>query len=192
LFIKITSHTQNQTVQVNKPLKISGISSDNVNSNCTVYADWNDQKPLQRATPTGSNGIDDYSNWTFTYTNNYHLITEGANELTSKLDCGTGQVKYYTVNVTGVYNQQPRLVEAMTDNNVTISSSVNREPSSSLSPDADDVEDGSSDNEGSNTDNSGNGDDLEDKEENIGNNNDLFEENDETDSSDEEIGDLFE
>ena len=192
LFIKITSHTQNQTVQVNKPLKISGISSDNVNSNCTVYADWNDQKPLQRATPTGSNGIDDYSNWTFTYTNNYHLMTEGANELTSKLDCGTGQVKYYTVNVTGVYNQQPRLVEAMTDNNVTTSSSVNGEPSSSLSPNADDVEDDSSDNEGSNTDNSGNGDVLEDKEENIGNNNDRFEENDETDSSDEEIGDLFE
>jgi hypothetical protein len=201
LFIKITSHTQNQTVQVNKPLKISGISSDNVNSNCTVYTDWNDQKPLQRVTPTGPNGINDYSNWTFTYTSNYHLMTEGANELTSKLDCGNGQVKYYTVNVTGVYNQQPRLVEAMTDNNVTISSSVNGEPSSSLPPNTDDAEDSSSDNEGSNADNSGNGDDGNggdngepppENEENIGNNNDLFEENDETDSSDEEIGDLFE
>jgi hypothetical protein len=181
-------------------------------------------------------------------------MTEGANELTSKLDCGNGQVKYYTVNVTGVYNQQPRLVEAMTDNNVTISSSVNREPSSSLPPNTDDAEDSSSDNEGSNADNSGNGDDGNggdngdcdpsypddcipssppdldcgdngvpndfkvtgsdphgfdrdsngigcesnspqpppENEENIGNNNDLFEENDETDSSDEEIGDLFE
>jgi hypothetical protein len=211
LFIKITSHTQNQTVQVNKPLKISGISSDNVNSHCTVYADWNDQKPLQRVTPTGPNGINDYSNWTFTYTSNYHLMTEGANELTSKLDCGTGQVKYYTVNVTGVYDQQPRLAGAMTDNNVTISSSVNREPSSSVPPNTDDMEDSSSDSESSNTGNNGdncdgtgceanggdngdkdNGDILEDKEENIGNNNDLFEENDETDSSDEEIGDLFE
>jgi hypothetical protein len=26
-------------------------------------------------------------------------MTEGANELTSKLGCGTGEVKYYTVNV---------------------------------------------------------------------------------------------
>jgi hypothetical protein len=119
-------------------------------------------------------------------------MTEGANELTSKLDCGNGQVKYYTVNVTGVYNQQPRLVEAMTDNNVTISSSVNREPSSSLPPNTDDAEDSSSDNEGSNADNSGTADVLEDKEENIGNNNDLFDKNDETDFSDEEIGDLFE
>jgi hypothetical protein len=117
-------------------------------------------------------------------------MTEGANELTSKLDCGTGHVKYYTVNVTGVYNQQPRLVEAMSDNNVTISSRINREPSSSLPSNSDAVEDSSSDNEGSNTDNSGDGDVPEDKE-NIVNNNDLFEENDETDSSDEEIDDLF-
>jgi hypothetical protein len=193
LFIKITSHTQNQTVHINRPLKISGISSDNVNSNCSVYADWNDQKPLQQVTPTGPNGINDYSNWTFTYTSDYHLMTEGANELTSKLDCGTGQVKYYTVNVTGVYDQQPQLVGAIADNNETTSSSVNGEPSSSLPSNTDDMEDSSSDNEGSDADNSDYGDVLEeDVEENIRNNNDLFDENDETDPSDEEIGDLFE
>jgi hypothetical protein len=186
LFIKITSH-------INRPLKISGISSDNVNSNCSVYADWNDQKPLQQVTPTGPNGINDYSNWTFTYTSDYHLMTEGANELTSKLDCGTGQVKYYTVNVTGVYDQQPQLVGAIADNNETTSSSVNGEPSSSLPSNTDDMEDSSSDNEGSDADNSDYGDVLEeDVEENIRNNNDLFDENDETDPSDEEIGDLFE
>jgi hypothetical protein len=192
LFIKITSHTQNQTVHAGRPLKISGISSDNVNSNCTVYADWNDQKPLQQVTPTGPNGINDYSNWTFTYTSNYHLMTEGANELTSKLDCGTGQVKYYTVNITGVYDQQPQLVGATADNNETTSSSINGEPSS-LPSNTDDMKDSSSDNEDSDADNSDNGNILEeDVEENIGNNNDLFEENDETESSDEEIGDLFE
>ena len=195
LFIKITSHTQNQTVHINRPLKISGISSDNVNSNCSVYADWNDQKPLQQVTPTGPNGINDYSNWTFTYTSDYHLMTEGANELTSKLDCGTGQVKYYTVNVTGVYDQQPQMVGAIADNNETTSSSVNGEPSSSLPSNTDDMEDSSSDNEGSDADNSDDGDVLEeDIEENIrnNNNNDFFDENDETDPSDEEIGDLFE
>jgi hypothetical protein len=193
LSIKITSHTQNQTVPANRPLTISGVSSDNVNSNCTVYADWNDQKPLQHTTPTGPNGINDYSNWTFTYTGDYHLMTEGANELTSKLDCGTGQVKYYTVNVTGVYDQQPQLVGAMADNNKTTSSNVNGPsafPHQSTAPpfssNTDDIEDNNSDDEGSDADDSSNEDVIEEDIE------DLFEEDDETESSDGEIGDLFE
>ena len=202
LSIKITSHTQNQTVPANRPLTISGVSSDNVNSNCTVYADWNDQKPLQQTTPTGPNGINDYSNWTFTYASDYHLMTGGANELTSKLDCGTGQVKYYTVNVTGVYDQQPQLVGAMADNNETISSSVNGPsafpdqssappPFSSNSDDiednnSDDIEDNNSDDESSDADDSNNEDVIEEDIE------DLFEEDDGTESSDGEIGDLFE
>jgi hypothetical protein len=193
LSIKITSHTQNQTVPANRPLTISGVSSDNVNSNCTVYADWNDQKPLQHTTPTGPNGINDYSNWTFTYTGDYHLMTEGANELTSKLDCGTGQVKYYTVNVTGVYDRQPQLVGAMADNNKTTSSNVDgpsASPHQSTAPpfssNTDDIEDNNSDDEGSDADDSSNEDVIEEDIE------DLFEEDDETESSDGEIGDLFE
>ena len=193
LSIKITSHSQNQTVTANRPLTISGVSSDNVNSNCTVYADWNDQKPLQQTTPTGPNGINDYSNWTFSYTGDYHLMTEGANELTSKLDCGTGQVKYNTVNVTGVHDQQPQLVGAMADNNKTTSSSVD-DPSAfpdqlsapPLSSNTDGIEDNNSDDEGSDADDSNNEDVIEEDIEG------LFEENDETESSDGEIGDLFE
>jgi hypothetical protein len=191
LSIKITSHSQNQTVTANRPLTITGVSSDNVNSNCTVYADWNDQKPLQQTTPTGPNGINDYSNWTFTYTGDYHLMTEGANELTSKLDCGSGQVKYNTVNVTGVYDQQPQLVGAMADNNKTTPSSVD-DPSAfpdqssapPLSSGTDAIEDNISDDEVSNADDSNNKDVIEEDE-------DLFEEDDETESSDWEIGDLF-
>jgi hypothetical protein len=161
LSIEITSHNQNQTVPANRPLTVSGVSSDNINSNCTVYADWNDQKPLQQTTPTGPNGVNDYSNWTFTYTGNYHLMTEGANELTSKLDCGTGQVKYYTVNVTGVYGQQPQLVGAMADNNKTTSSNVDASfPRQSTAPpfssNTDDIEDNNSDDEGSDADDSSN------------------------------------
>jgi hypothetical protein len=221
LSIKITSPTQNQTVPANIPLTISGVSSDNVNSNCTVYTDWNDQKPLQHTTPTGPNGINDYSNWTFTYTGEYHLMTEGANELTSKLDCGTGQVKYYTVNVTGVYDQQPQLVGAMADNNKTTSSNVNGPsafPHQSTAPpfssNTDDIEDNNSDDEGSDADDSSNEDVIEEDVDDIEDNNsddegsdaddssnegvieedieDLFEEDDETESSDGEIGDLFE
>lgn len=193
LSIKITSHSQNQTVTANMPLTISGISSDNVSSNCTVYADWNDQKPLQQTTPTGPNGLNDYSNWTFTYTSDYHLMTEGANELTSKLDCGTGQVKYNTVNVTGVYDQQPQLVGAMADNNKKTTSSSVDDPSAfpdqssapPFSSNTDGIEDNNSDDEGSDADDSNNEDVSEEDIEG------LFEENDETESSDGEIGDLF-
>jgi hypothetical protein len=192
LSIKIISHTQNQTVPANRPLTISGVSSDSVNSNCTVYADWNDQKPLQHTTPTGPN---DYSNWTFTYTGDYHLMTEGANELTSKLDCGTGQVKYYTVNVTGVYDQQPQLVGAMADNNKTTSSNVDglsAFPHQSTAPpfssNTDDIEDNNADDEGSDADDSSN-EGVIDGDEDIES---LFEEDDETESPDGESGNLFE
>ena len=121
-------------------------------------------------------------------------MTGGANELTSKLDCGTGQVKYYTVNVTGVYDQQPQLVGAMADNNETISSSVNGPsafPDQSSAPppfssNSDDIEDNNSDDESSDADDSNNEDVIEEDIE------DLFEEDDGTESSDGEIGDLFE
>jgi hypothetical protein len=204
LSIKITSHIQNQTVPANKPLKISGISSDNFNSNCTVYADWNDQKPLQKVTPSGPNGANDYSNWTFAYTSNYHVVTEGANELTSKLDCGTGLIKYYTVNVTGINEQQVQASanETATSTNIgdpstfplqsTTPSLVSPPSSSSTTNEESDV---SSDDEDSITGNSGDDDLIQEDgtiEQNTGNNNDFFEDNDESESSDEDIGDLFE
>jgi hypothetical protein len=64
---------------------------------------------MQKVTPTGSavrgEGTDDYSSWTFTYSKDYHLITEGVNELTSKISCQNSPsniTKSYSVNVTGV------------------------------------------------------------------------------------------
>ena len=207
LSIKITSHSQNQTVPANKPLKISGISSDNINSNCTVYADWNDQKPLQQVTPAGPNGPNDYTNWTFTYTSNYHVITEGANELTSKLDCGSGLTKYYTVNVTGIKEQQGQM-DGASANETATSTSIGDpsasslqsttpslvSPPSSSSSNTNDESDISSDDEDSITGNLGDNDIQEDEtiEQNTGNNNDLFEDNDESESSNEDIGNLFE
>src|SRR5919107_169425 len=47
----------------------------------------------------------DYSTWNYTYTNNYHLITNGTNELTSKLSCissPTNLTKFYSVNLIGI------------------------------------------------------------------------------------------
>jgi hypothetical protein len=106
--IKVTSPTTGQQVPTGE-LTISGTSTDNATTDCTVYADWNDQKPFQTATATGPAGVNDYSRWTFTYTNNYHLITNGTNNLTSKLSCvdannsnNANLTKSYSVDVIGV------------------------------------------------------------------------------------------
>jgi hypothetical protein len=108
--VKITSPTTGQQVPTGE-LIISGTSTDNATTDCTVYADWNNTKPFQTATATGPAGVNDYSRWTFTYTDDYHLITNGTNNLTSKLSCvgddsnvGTtaNLTKSYSVNVIGV------------------------------------------------------------------------------------------
>lgn len=85
-------------------MAISGISADNSTTDCQVFVDWNDLKPFQRAIATGPGGSTDYSSWKFTYTPAYHLISDGSNELTSKLSCLDDQgylAKWYSVNVTG-------------------------------------------------------------------------------------------
>ena len=49
--------------------------------------------------------MNDYSNCTFTYTGNYHFITNGTNELAAKLSClssPTNLTKWNSVNVTGI------------------------------------------------------------------------------------------
>ena len=108
LGIKITSPSTGQQVPIGE-LTISGISTDNITTDCTVYADINNTKPFQKAVATGPGGLDDYSTWTYTYTADYHLITNGTNNLTSKLSCiynsnggTTNLTKSYSVNVIGV------------------------------------------------------------------------------------------
>ena len=108
LGIKITSHEQGQEVPVGE-LTISGTSTDNATSDCIVYADVNNIKPFQKAIATGPGGANDYSTWTFTYTDKYHLITNGTNELTAKLSCvssPTNLTKWNSVIVVGVMNTQ--------------------------------------------------------------------------------------
>jgi len=109
LGVKITYPKPNQTVPVGE-LTIHGTSSDGPETNCQVYVDWNDAKPMQNVTGLGLGGPNDYSNWTYTYTQNYHLVSEGTNELTSKISCyGNSGVsnmtsKFYSINVTGSAN----------------------------------------------------------------------------------------
>jgi hypothetical protein len=110
IWIKITSPLTGQQVPMGE-LMISGESSDNGTSECQVYVDWNNQKPYQRATPTGADNSQDFSNWTFTYNSSYHTIQEGINDLTSKLTClgspsnPLAMNKWYSINVTGVNSQ---------------------------------------------------------------------------------------
>jgi Concanavalin A-like lectin/glucanases superfamily len=84
--VDITSPAPSQQVPVGE-LTISGTSADNATTNCQVDVDLNNQKPYQKTLATGPGGVNDYSNWTFTYTKDYHLITNGTNELTAKLSC---------------------------------------------------------------------------------------------------------
>jgi len=104
LGVKITSPLKNATVPAGQ-LTISGISSDTAITNCMVYIDWNDLKPMQNVTANGPGGATDYSNWTYTYNERYHNISAGINELTSKITCydnpGNITKKYYSVNITG-------------------------------------------------------------------------------------------
>jgi hypothetical protein len=131
LGLKITSHEQGQEVPVGE-LTISGTSTDNATSDCIVYADVNNIKPFQKAIATGPGGANDYSTWTFTYTDKYHLITNGTNELTAKLSCvssPTNLTKWNSVIVVGVMNtqqQQPPMSTSIvndsvvSDNNTTL------------------------------------------------------------------------
>jgi hypothetical protein len=123
--IQITSPQAGQQVPPGD-LKIQGISSDNEDTDCMVYADVNDITPMQNVSAAGdSKKVNDFSKWSFTYTPEYQLIKLGENELTAKITClnernpnadafhlmSTSAApldsspplsKWHTVNVTGV------------------------------------------------------------------------------------------
>ena len=132
--IQITSPQEGQQVPPGE-LTIRGISSDDENTDCRVYADVNDVAPMQNVTAAGdSKKNNDFSKWIFTYTPEYQLIKQGENELTAKITCSDERnpntdalllmstssdpptsssplSKWHTVNVTGVvgatFNTQP-------------------------------------------------------------------------------------
>jgi hypothetical protein len=85
--IQIVSPHDGQLVPPGE-LAIQGISSDNEETDCQVYADVNDITPMPRVTAAGDSGEAlDFSKWTFTYSQDYQLIKEGENELTAKISC---------------------------------------------------------------------------------------------------------
>jgi hypothetical protein len=120
--VKITSPLGNVTV-TSGPLTIYGFSSDTTTTNCRVYVDWNDLKPMQNVTAKGPGGENDYSNWTYTYTEKYHNIAPGINELTSKITCfdnpNNVTSKYYSINITGLKNNTVSPTLPSSNNNIT-------------------------------------------------------------------------
>jgi hypothetical protein len=102
--VKILSPVSGKDIPVGN-LTIFGVSTDNEKSDCTVFVDWNNEKPFQEAKAAGPYGNDDYSSWTFTYSPSYHTIENGINDLTSKLECLENSkvtTKWHSINVTGV------------------------------------------------------------------------------------------
>lgn len=120
--VKIMSPSGNVTVP-SGPLTIYGISSDTSKTNCRVYVDWNDLKPMQNVTAKGLSGENDYSNWTYTYTEKYHTIAPGINELTSKITCFDNPnnitSKYYSINITGLKNNTVSPTLPSSSSNIT-------------------------------------------------------------------------
>ncbi|MGA7976262.1 MAG: hypothetical protein WB975_03425, partial [Nitrososphaeraceae archaeon] len=117
-YVNITSPVPNQNVTIGN-LTVAGTSSDNSTSNCTVYVGWNDSRPFQKAMPNGSQGVEDYSKWNFTFDPTNHEIINGTNLINSELSCfelfphnvtsyapnATNPLNVtYAVNVTGVIN----------------------------------------------------------------------------------------
>jgi hypothetical protein len=110
--VKIAFPKANSTVPVGT-LTINGTSSDTSQTDCRVYVDWNDLKPMQNVTAAGINGTNDYSSWKFTYDQKYHTIVQGTNELTSKIICTNNlsgnTTKFYSINVTGTMSNSSSL-----------------------------------------------------------------------------------
>jgi hypothetical protein len=90
--IQITTPQDGQQVPPGE-LSIQGISSDDEETDCQVYADVNDITPMRNVTAAGDSEKDnDFSKWTFKFTQDYQLIKQGENELTAKITCsGDGE-----------------------------------------------------------------------------------------------------
>jgi hypothetical protein len=214
--VKITSPTTNQNVSTGQ-LTITGTSTDTAARECQVYTDWNDRKPFQRVVAAGPAGNGDYSRWNFTYAATYHEITNGTNELTSKISClanPTNLTKWYSINVTGIeglipptedYVQSISQVQSNSTGNSTGNSSGLVPSSSTInaaqinspsldsivgSDDSDDDQDANGD--GDNNDNDSEEQEEQEEQEEEENNRDFADGdfvNDEDDSSDEVTND---
>ena len=105
-WVKIDTPVVDQQIPVGKELSVSGESSDDTSKDCDVSVIVNYVKPYHTASATGAGGADDYSQWDFTLSPNYTEIKEGTNRITAKLFCSPTSVRWYSVDIMGVYASQ--------------------------------------------------------------------------------------
>jgi len=105
-WIKIVTPETDQQIPVGKEFTVSGESSDDTSKDCDVSVIVNYVKPYHIASATGAGGADDYSQWDFTLSSNYTEIKEGTNRITAKLFCSPTSVRWYSVDIMGVYASQ--------------------------------------------------------------------------------------
>src|SRR5215204_3607150 len=133
--VKITSPSEEKQIPLGE-LTISGISSDTPNQNCIVFVDWNDLKPFQKVRAAGPGGINDFSEWIFTYDSSYHEIVAGNNELTSKITCLDGSkslTKWNSINITG-YSQNSSSLPVVHKNTTSLASTSKQLPLQNILP----------------------------------------------------------
>lgn len=85
--IGITSHRNGSYVYLSPELTIKGTSSDTSNTDCTILTSINNVQPFQNASATGSQGVQDFSNWNSTFFNATNLLRLGKNTITSLIVC---------------------------------------------------------------------------------------------------------
>jgi hypothetical protein len=175
--IQITTPQDGQQVPPGE-LTIQGISSDDEEADCQVYADVNDVTPMRNVTASSPSEEDnDFSQWTFTYTQDYQLIKLGANELTAKISCsdngefdlnpfpdagaqttssGSPLTEWHTVNVTGVAGAPSVPLPLPLADNAEDSGETNNDENN------DNDDDSSVENSNDNDDDNGNSDNEED------------------------------
>lgn len=123
LAVKITEPMKGQQVNVGKNLTVLGISNYSATSICGVLVIVDGIKPYQKAIPIGQTGGNNYSRWKYTLTPPYNgTIREGTNRITAKLLCqAIPEVKFYSINVTGVNEIVPNQQHlAIKSNNTTV------------------------------------------------------------------------
>ena len=134
--IKIIFPKQGQSIQDDKNLTITGISTYYHRANCLVSIVLNNVRPYQNVIATGHNGSNDYSTWKFPLSLKYTIVKSGLNRVAAKLTCSakpTNITRFYGVNFYGQLPNKPISQLKLYNSNNTNSISFNKNNTALLS-----------------------------------------------------------